>query len=202
MTKRAFGKFKRRAQDCYDTPADAVTPLREHLSPQSYYWEPCAGSGSLTDALPGCIHSSDLRPRREGIIKADALRCRVPHEATHIITNPPWTRQILHPMIEHFAAMRPTWLLFDADWMHTKQAAPFLGMCQKIVSVGRVSWMQNGTSGFDNCAWYLFDAHHAGPTEFVGRTLSLRSGDETATYRLPEPGRASSVALGTFSEAG
>lgn len=32
-------------------------------------------------------------------------------------------------------------------------------------------------------------------------TLSLRSGDETATYRLPEPGRASSVALGIFSEA-
>ena len=92
----------------------------------------------------------------------------VPTGASLIITNPPWTRQILHPMIDHFRSMRPTWLLFDADWMHTKQAIPFLTYCHKIVSVGRVSWMQNGTSGFDNCAWYLFDREPS-QTEFVGR---------------------------------
>jgi hypothetical protein len=40
------------------------------------------------------------------------------------ITNPPWDRKILHRLIERFSAVGPTWLLFDADWMHTKQSAP------------------------------------------------------------------------------
>ena len=75
------------------------------------------------------------------------------------ITNPPWSRDILHPMIMHLSAIRPTWLLFDADWMHTKQAAPYLPYCKKIVSVGRVKWIPKSPhSGMDNCAWYLFDA--------------------------------------------
>ena len=94
-------------------------------------------------------------------------------DADHIITNPPWDRKILHPMIEHFASMRPTWLLFDADWMHTKQSTPYMDYCQKIVSVGRVKWIPDSKmTGKDNCAWYLFDqdptlAHEA--TKFYGR---------------------------------
>ena len=37
-------------------------------------------------------------------------------------------------MIEHFTSLRPTWLLFDADWMHTKQSQPFLPLLRKIVA--------------------------------------------------------------------
>jgi hypothetical protein len=77
----------------------------------------------------------------------------------------------LHPLIVHFANLRPTWLLLDADWSHTKQAGPFLDRFGiRIVSVGRLIW-QEGTKmqGKDNAAWYLFDAAKAGPTEFVGR---------------------------------
>ena len=87
------------------------------------------------------------------------------------ITNPPWSRPVLHRLILHLSEMRPTWLLFDADWMHTKQASEYLEYCRKIVSVGRVSWMGNGVSGFDNCAWYLFDADASlsVPAEFWAR---------------------------------
>jgi hypothetical protein len=93
--------------------------------------------------------------------------------ADYIITNPPWDRKILHPMIEHFSSMRPTWLLFDADWMHTKQSTPYMDYCQKIVPVGRVKWIPDSKmTGKDNAAWYLFDqdptlAHEA--TKFYGR---------------------------------
>jgi hypothetical protein len=91
--------------------------------------------------------------------------------ANCIITNPPWDRKILHPMIEHFSAMRPTWLLFDADWMHTKQSAPFMPYLRKIVSVGRVKWIPDSKmTGKDNCAWYLFDQNGQGSTQFYGRT--------------------------------
>jgi hypothetical protein len=173
LSKRASGKFKRRAQDAYDTPPEAVEPLIPHLPARARYWEPCAGNGALINALAAHdmidVARTDICPRDYWIQSGDAMKCPAPLAASYIITNPPWTRGILHPMIEHFTRMRPTWLLFDADWMHTKQAVPFLKMCAKIVSVGRVSWMGNGVGGFDNCAWYLFDQDHIGPPVFWGR---------------------------------
>ncbi len=171
MTKRDPGKFKRRKQDAYDTPREAVMPLVPHLPRDALYAEPCAGKGLLIEALNGfaaCCWASDIDPRSEAVARRDAFNWRANKRLDLIITNPPWTRQILHPMIDHFRKMRPTWLLFDADWMHTKQAIPYLVYCHKIVSVGRVSWMQNGTSGLDNCAWYFFDRAPA-ETMFIGR---------------------------------
>ena len=42
--------------------------------------------------------------------------------------------------------------------MFTGQAKPHLIYCDLIVNIGRVSWMENGTSGMDDCCWYRF--HH------------------------------------------
>jgi hypothetical protein len=180
MGKRST--FERRPQDAYDTPPQAVVPLVPHLPEQFVFYEPCAGKADLykhlmaiddTDDGPlvGCSAMIDIVPRHPWVLPGDALECGVPDGTTHIITNPPWTRSILHPMIEHFSDMRPTWLLFDADWMHTKQAAPYLWRLRKIVSVGRVKWIPDSPhTGKDNVCWYLFDAHSAGPTEFVGRS--------------------------------
>ena len=175
MSKRCH-QFKRRAQDAYDTPAAAVVPLIPHLPRRGRYWEPCAGAGKLaaaiTDQTAGGLVGflSDIEPRAPGVRQRCGLD-PAPFETDHrdlIITNPPWTRTLLHPMIDHWRQISPVWLLFDADWAHTKQAAPYLAYCWKIVSVGRVSWMENGTSGFDNCAWYLFGARPA-VTVFCGR---------------------------------
>ena len=86
------------------------------------------------------------------------------------ITNPPWDRKILHPILEKLPMIFPTWLLFDADWMHTKQSSELIKRCVKIVSVGRVKWIENSKmTGKDNCAWYLFDVNFNGKTEFIGR---------------------------------
>lgn len=179
MTKRAFGKFTRRKQDAYDSPESVLVSLRPHLMAGAHFLEPCAGKGDLWVALEQhglkCVGATDIEPRGGGVVQGDALDLRevdfrrAYRSVDYIITNPPWTRGILHPMIDHLSAMRPTWLLFDANWMHTKQAAPFMGKLVKIVSVGRVSWMGNGVSGFDDCAWHLFDARHEGATQFVGR---------------------------------
>lgn len=176
MGKRS--NFTRVDRDYYRTPREAVAPLVLHLPVDDLqYWEPCAGDGALIDALDdmigfACIAASDIAPMGDSIGRMDALTATEDNVAgcTHIITNPPWTRQILHPMIEHFSAMRPTWLLFDADWMHTRQSAPFMGWCRKVVSVGRVKWIPDSKhTGKDNCAWYLFDQNSTGPTVFVGR---------------------------------
>ena len=71
-------------------------------------------------------------------------------------------------MIEHLAEQTPTWLLFDADWMHTKQAMQYMPLCRKIVSVGRVKWFGD-TSGKDNCCWYLFSKQRTNDIKFYGR---------------------------------
>jgi len=175
MGKRS--DFARVERDFYPTPVEAVRPLVPHLPDDLQYWEPCAGAGDLIFALDdligfACIAASDIEPREKSIGKADALTTDVRGDKvlTHIITNPPWDRKILHPMIEHFSAMRPTWLLFDADWIHTKQSAPFMPWLQKVVSVGRVKWIPDSKmTGKDNCAWHLFDQNHQGETVFVGR---------------------------------
>ncbi|MEO0829804.1 MAG: hypothetical protein AAFY03_05025, partial [Pseudomonadota bacterium] len=82
-----------------------------------------------------------------------------------IITNPPWDRDLLHPMIHQFRQLRPTWLLFDADWAFTEQATfaeLFLQYCAKIVVVGRVKWIEGSEGkGKENCAWYLFTSEKA-----------------------------------------
>ena len=114
--------------------------------------------------------ASDIEPQAKGIHECDYFDLGFDElvESDYVITNPPWDRKILHPMIEYFAPRIQTWLLFDADWMHTKQSVPYMKMCSKIVSVGRIKWFGNMT-GKDNCAWYLFDKE-VNNTIFYGRT--------------------------------
>ena len=142
--------------------------------------EPCAGDGTLVDHLEKnnmkCVFKSDIEPQREDIKKQDAMDLHFFHvmETDLIITNPPWDRKILHPLLLHLMEVGvPTWLLFDADWMHTKQSVDYLPYLRKIVSVGRVKWIADSqNTGKDNCCWYYFDKFTKGLTpKFYGRTL-------------------------------
>ena len=171
MGKRS--NFERKPRDFYPTPIEAVYPLLEHLEENFLFAEPCAGDGALINHLETkgvCMWASDIEPQAEGIHTSsyDKLGLEELIETEYIITNPPWDRKILHPMIEFFAPKFPTWLLFDADWPHTKQSRNYISMCSKIVSVGRIKWFGNMT-GKDNCAWYLFDEKNNEPTKFYGR---------------------------------
>lgn len=117
-----------------------------------------------------CARARDISPQRDDIEQKDALTT-LTGNIDCFITNPPWSRLILHPIISFLSAQHPTWLLFDADWAHTRQSAPYMAYCRKIVSIGRLIWIPGTTtSGKDNCAWYLFDQHATGPTVFVGRS--------------------------------
>lgn len=180
MGKRS--DFKRNVNDKYDTPANAVWPLLDHLVPGTIYAEPCAGKGQLIRHLTAegfkCGLATDIAPhnsrspipieKRSALSLTDKMLTRA--KVQMILTNPPWTRELLHPMIEHFMTLRPTLLLFDADWMHTGQASELLKRCERIISVGRVKWIPKSKHvGMDNCCWYFFPCdHYTGPT-FIGR---------------------------------
>jgi hypothetical protein len=164
--------FERIPRDFYPTPYEAVRPLLAHLEPETRFIEPCAGGGALIAHLERnghkCIEAFDIEPRRDGIAIGDARYA--PALGGIRITNPPWDRKLLHPIIERLSSFGPTWLLFDADWMHTRQSVPFMPLLHKIVSVGRVKWIPDSKmTGKDNCCWYLFDATSEAPAQFVGR---------------------------------
>lgn len=172
MGKRS--DFDRIPRDFYPTPFAAVEPLRYHLPQWFTYAEPCAGDGRLVEHLTTiggqCEHASDIEPQAEWIEKMDVFNV-TNIQSKYIITNPPWDRKILHPLIEHLSNMTSTWLLFDSDWMHTKQSIPFLPRLRKVVSIGRVKWIEGSSSvGKDNCCWYLFENNDmVKPIEFWGR---------------------------------
>lgn len=173
MGKRS--DFERRANDLYPTTDPrAVAALLPHLPAHVRFAEPCAGDGALLDQLVAaghvCVWASDIAPLRGDVVQADALTLDGCAHAEVNITNPPWTREILHALIVHLSDRAPTWLLFDADWKHTRQAAPLMPRLRRIVSIGRLRW-EPGTpyDGKDNCAWYLFDRPSDRPAEFYGR---------------------------------
>ena len=172
MGKRS--DFERLPRDFYPTPYAAVEPLFPHLGDWYTFTEPCAGDGRLIDHLEKngglCTAAYDIEPHDNRVSECDAFSLEQV-KSKYIITNPPWDRKILHPMIMHFSDMAPTWLLFDADWVHTKQSAPYLSRLKKVVSIGRVKWIEDSKmTGKDNCCWYLFDkTPQVAPIEFWGR---------------------------------
>src|SRR6478735_3994456 len=115
MGKRS--SFERRAADFYPTPRAAVVPLIPYLRGIRSFAEPCAGDGDLVRHLESfglrCVHSGDIRNGQ------DALALDNFGAADAIITNPPYTRELMHRLIVHFQNIAPTWLLLDYDWSAT-----------------------------------------------------------------------------------
>lgn len=174
MGKRSnFARFER---DLYSTPSPAVVPLLRFLAPGTRFCEPCAGNGALIDHLEAaghhCVTAWDVAPGRQDIRTADAREVTLEAGIDCCITNPPWSRPMLHAIIYNLSRQFPTWLLIDADWKHTRQAAPYMPLLRSIVSVGRVKWIPGSQhTGKDNCAWHLFDGNDRNnrPAYFYGR---------------------------------
>lgn len=179
MGKRS-PNFEKIDKDKYHTPARAAWPVIPWLPAGDVdYIEPCAGRGDLVRHLMGepgvtCRLAVDIEPEDESspirIKKRDALSITAEDlraaGATMAISNPPWTRPILHAIINHYLRLCPAWWLYDADWIHNRESAQLLMRCARIVPIGRVKWIPDSPhSGMDNCAWYFFPPnHHAGPT--------------------------------------
>jgi hypothetical protein len=131
MGKRS--NFERREADFYPTPRATVVPLIPYLlrSGIRTFAEPCAGDGALVRHLAPfglrCAYAGDIR------IGQDALALNHYGAVDAIITNPPYTRDLMHRLITHFQRIAPTWLLIDYDWAATKQAAPYMPNCSDIV---------------------------------------------------------------------
>jgi hypothetical protein len=170
MGKRS--NMARKGKDLYRTfDPRGVAALAPHLPPRFSFAEPCASNGILADqlrALGGeASFLGDVVPARGDVVLQDALtwRPRPLRTPDFIITNPPWSRPLLHRMIVEFSSITWTWLLFDYDWSATLQAQSYFDRLYRIQVIGRMCWFpKTNQTGKDNAAWYLF-----GPPE--GRCL-------------------------------
>lgn len=169
--------FIRRKNDAYFTPYKAIPPLLPHLRQNVAFVEPCAGDGRLVRHLERhghmCVFKSDIAPQSNDIIISDCMEAaiyRKPLPAGMVtITNPAWTRELLHPMIERFRKCGPTWLLFDAGWAYTLQAKPYLKYCSKIVATPRLKWIEGSKhDAIEDAVWYCFGDEEV-DTVFYGR---------------------------------
>lgn len=145
------------ARNWWPTPPDAVTPLLAVLPPQTRFVEPCAGDGILARTLQQaghlCMDAYDLEPRGPGVRLADALLTPLTCQA---ITNPPFERPLLVPLLEAWVRANALWLLLPLDHLANRWFGPYAPHVRRIVPVGRVSWLGNGKGGMDNHAWVLF----------------------------------------------
>lgn len=173
MGKRSdFEKIEKDFYKTFDKRA-MVIPFVNEITGNRYV-EPCFGNGDLVNLIGNiakCVNYSDITSGTDALT-IDAAYCK---NSDLIITNPPWSRDkkndyILHKLINHFRTLKPTWLLFDADWMHTKQSTELMQYCSKVISIGRLTWIEGTTtSGKDNCCWYKFEKEKVDSTIFIGR---------------------------------
>ena len=169
MGKRS--SFERIPRDFYPTPAAAVPPLIPHLGGVRSFAEPCCGNGALVRHLElfglHCAYTGDISDGQ------DALALDTYGDVNAIITNPPYTRELMHRLIVHFQRIAPTWLLIDYDWSATKQAAEYMPHCSDIMILPRLKWFEDSKdTSKDNHAWYRFDARHSSGPAFHWRGRS------------------------------
>lgn len=170
LGKRSY--FNRRPQDAYyTTDPRAVRALLPHLINVRSFAEPCCGAGDLIRELERHDLVCAMRGDIDFGVDAERLTSKDVAGCDAIITNPPWTRVMLHALIHHLMSLKPTWLLFDADWAYNKQASLYLPHCTHIVAVGRLKWMPDtDMTGKDNVSWYRFERSHIRGPHFYGRT--------------------------------
>ena len=159
MSKRTSGTAPR---TWWPTPLAAIQPLLAVLDPGTAFIEPCAGDGALMyaliDAGHPCVEARDIAPLDLAVDVGDALDL-APRPAVTVITNPPFERKLLVPLLCHWHRRQPAWLLLPSDALINLWFAPFAPYVNEIVPIGRISWLNNGVAGKDNNAWVRFGLH-------------------------------------------
>lgn len=158
MSKRS--NFDKIPKDFYPTvDPRAVEPLVPFIRGKTYA-EPCYGNGDLEDLLMDvatCKWRSDIRETVDSSVVKSGLEVTATDlkDCDLIITNPPFTKTVLLPLLDHFISLKPTWLLLPSDYMHNTYFGPHMRKCSKVVSIGRIKWFKDSkASSTDNFCWY------------------------------------------------
>jgi hypothetical protein len=149
--------------------------------------EPCRGEGRLIEHLVSAGHRC---AGAYGLPEHDARSHRYRLEPTDVfITNPPWSRPILHEIVVNLSDQAATWLLIDFNWLARRQAGPYLPRLRKVVIIGRVKWIEDSPfTGKDDSVWCKFTRPSAEPAIFIGRQMAAPSVARAAQSGISIPG--------------
>lgn len=160
MSKRST--FEKIPKDFYATiDPKAVAPMAEKFKGLKYA-SPCYGNGDLEDRLMDiatCVWRSDIRETVgcSKVLNGLDINKEDVKDADVVIENPPFSKNVLLPLIEHWVTLKPTWLLLPWDILQNKYMRPYVGIMQEAVPIGRLYWMPNKVRGTDNYAFILFE---------------------------------------------
>ena len=153
-----------RPKDFWRTPLSALMPLVPHLPPATRFVEPCAGDGAISNGLGllghVCEFAFDIEPRAPGIVALDATY--VPVDGKLVITNPPFRWSLLRPLLDHWIGSCDAWLLLPWDMTCNARFSPYAQHVDRMLPIGRVSWLDNGQGGFENYGWFHFTTARQG----------------------------------------
>jgi hypothetical protein len=195
---------KRRKLDFYPTPFKAVPMLIPHLNGVRSFGEPCCGDGRLVRHLESfgliCVYAGDIAAGQDALARDDYGAIDA------IVTNPPFTHEVLAKLLPHFMRIAPAWLLLPMDFASNVRDAPYLAACTDVVPFGRVQWI-DGTedTSKDNFGWFRFQlGHRNGPvihprgtttvTSKLGQHGGARRKGQKQSYNVPLKNRGNSRA--------
>lgn len=175
MGKRS--SFEKVPKEFYPTTdPNAVVPLVRFIRGRTYA-EPCYGNGDLEDLLVDvatCKWRSDVRETVSSskVTGALSITAKDIADCDLILTNPPFSKPVLLPMLDHFISLKETWLLLPADYMHNSYFGSYMRRCKSVVSIGRLRWFKDSkASSTDNFCWYFWPKGATQEqTRFYGRT--------------------------------
>lgn len=163
-----------RDSDFWETPAEAFCREFIDLLPSTLrYGEPCFGKGKLALHLTKasrlankhivCCHASDLYVEAEPELRSVKLDARtlttddLEEPIDLWITNAPWRRGHLFPIIDNLVKIAPVWMILPGEFYHRRNASACMSRCSDVVSTGCVNWIP-GKSGNARTAyaWYKF----------------------------------------------
>ena len=143
-----FSSFERIDKEFYPTidPKSIPPNFLKHIKGKTYA-EPCCGAGDLVNLIGDnavCRWESDLNPSGCGVAwDAMKLTKNELEKCDLIVTNPPYLKDVLLPLISHLSSLRPTWMLLPAGFAHTKYAKDYMLRCEYMVNIGRLYWFEN-----------------------------------------------------------
>lgn len=156
---------ERNQDDYYPTPHIATEALLRKWTPEGNIWEPCAGSGDITDVVKkhkpdDFVYQTDINPRRDDILKQDFLKTTEPPENIDtIITNPPF--KLAEAFIRHGfeIGIKRQAVLLKSTFFHAKSRIDlFYDIRPKLLlpMTFRVDFMGLGRPTMDTM-WVIWD---------------------------------------------
>ena len=146
----------RSSLDWYPTDPRWVTPLLQIVEFEGDIWEPCAGDGCMSDALPGMVHSSDIEPRRDDVKRLNALELG---SVQNIVTNPPYNA--LKTLVPHWLSTVEgrLALLVRLNFLEAQSRMPWLtgaNAPEHVIVVASRMKVLGKTSQFPHC-WVVWN---------------------------------------------